>query len=452
VRGATAVAGALLAGGLLFGSALRPSTTGDPPARRVVLISIDTLRADRLGAYGAARPTSPTLDALARGGARFASCVAAAPWTPPSHVAMLTGLYPSRNGVQAVTDQLRPGVATLAGEMRAHGFATAAVIASDLVIPCTRCRQDFDSVTEIPSRGDQVNGGPVVVDSGEDVTNAALDWLRMHGARDRFLLFLHYYDVHSDYRPRPAIALRFGADPHNLEPGNNRFLIDNRMNADLPRPAIEQMRRLYDGEIRQLDEVLRGLFDFLQAHGLWEGTLIVVTADHGEEFLEHGGLLHGRTLYEELLHVPLILSGPGIPRGRVVPNVVSLVDLAPTILEAVGVPAGSTLDGHSLMPLLAGDDRSWQNRAASEADQEHRKRMLRAGNLKLIEDRSSGAELYDLASDPGERHNVAADRPAVVADLALAFQRMLPASAPHGPEILSDEARQRLRALGYLDE
>ncbi|HEY2387158.1 MAG TPA: sulfatase [Candidatus Binatia bacterium] len=447
------VAAALLVGAaLLCGAALRADVTGVLPARRVVLVSIDTLRPDHLGAYGAPRATSPTLDALAAEGTRFTTCVAPAPWTPPSHVSMLTGLYPSRTGVRGVRDELRPGVHTLAAMLRARGFLTAAVIASDLVLPCARCREDFESVTEIPWRGDGSPSSPVIVDSGVEVTRAAERWLATRAPADRFLLFVHYYDVHSDYRPRPEMARRFGADPGNLEPGDNRWLIDNREHGAVSPAALTQMQRLYDGEIRQLDDVLRGLFAYLRARGLWEGTLVVVTADHGEEFLEHGGLLHGRTLYEELVRVPLILRGPGVPRGRVVRHVASLVDVVPTILAAVGVPPPDALDGRSLLPLVAGDDVRWADRAASEADQTRRKRMVRVGPLKLIRDEAGGDELYDLRDDPGERRNLAAERPREVAELAAAMASMLAGAAPAAPPTLDDDTRARLRALGYLDE
>jgi arylsulfatase A-like enzyme len=448
-----AVAAALLIGAaLLEGTALRDGGAGALPARRVVLVSIDTLRPDHLGAYGAARATSPTLDELAADGARFAKCVAPAPWTPPSHVSMLTGLYPSRTGVRSVGDELRPGVHTLAATLRERGFQTAAVIASDLVLPCARCREEFESVTEIPWRGDGSPDSPVIVDSGDAVTNAAERWLAARRPDDRFFLFVHYYDVHSDYRPRPDMARRFGADPADLEPGDNRWLIDKRDHGDVSPAALAQMQRLYDGEIRQLDDVLRNFFAYLRAHGLWEGTLIVVTADHGEEFLEHGGLLHGRTLYEELVRVPLILRGPGVPRGRVVPHVVSTVDVVPTILAAVGAPPPDGLDGRSLLPLLAGDDRRWADRAASEADQTHRKRMVRVGPLKLIHDDETGDELYDLRDDPGERRNVAAERPREVADLAATMASTLAGAAPAGAPRLDDATRERLRALGYLND
>jgi len=442
----------LLVVGLQSSMAYLRGSSDALPARSVVLISIDTLRPDRLGAYGYDRPTSPTLDALAADGARFAACVAPAPWTPPSHISMLTGLYPSRTGIRAVSDDLRPEVHTLAEEMRARGFHTAAVVGSDLVLPCARCRAGFDSLTEVPWRGNPDGQGPVVADRGDDVTAAAVHWLDARDARDRFFLFVHYYDVHSDYRPRPAMALRFGADPNDMEPGNTTYLIDRRESSDIPVRDQEQMKRLYDAEVRQLDELLRTLFDSLKARNLWSDTLIVVAADHGEEFLEHGGLLHGRTLYEELVHVPLIMRGPGVPHGRVISHVVSLVDLMPTILDAVGAPPRDGLTGRSLLPMLTGADRDWVERAASEADQTRRKRMVRVGNLKLIEDRGTGYELYDLAQDPRERHNLAAERPEQVGVLAGEMRAVLTDGTPSATGTLDNATRERLRALGYLDE
>ncbi len=417
---------------------------------KVILISIDTLRADHLGAYGYSRPTSPTLDALAAQGARFTNCVAVSPWTLPSHVSMFTGLYPSHNGVTGTGTELKRHVRTLVDLLSQRDFATGAVIAADLVLPCRRCRSGFDSVTYFEWKAEPGSEGPSILDTGEDVTEAAIRWLDKNGEHD-FFLFLHYYDLHSDYAPKETFARAVGAKMENPQAGSHEYLLRHRDTGNLRPEEVEQAAALYDGEIRKVDSLLKEVLAFVKRRGWWDKTLIVVTSDHGEEFQEHGGLLHGRKMYEELLHVPLIIKGPGIPAGKVVPAVVQHTDIAPTILAATGTPLPEGLDGRSLLELVAGRERSWKNQAVAEADHFHRKQMARAESLKLIVDRSGAVELYDLESDPAEQTNLAAARPTAVARLKRLLPELLGAATNPAPaRPLSPRERQRLQALGYL--
>lgn len=428
-----------------------PAVTVD----HVLLISIDSLRADRLGASGYDRPTSPALDELAGRGTSFTTCVATSPWTPPSHTSMLTGLYPARHGIYHSRDDMRAGVKPLAALLRARGFQTAAIIAADLVLPCNACRDAFDSVEYFSWRGDS-KSGPEIVDRGKSVTSAAINWLSKHSS-ERFFLFVHYYDVHCDYSPDAEYARLLGADPHRLEVGKTSYLTRRRLpesRAKMPVSAadLKQISRLYDAEIRQLNAQLERLFRHLRTAKLEDRTLVIVTADHGDEFLEHGGFLHGKTMYEELLHVPLLVAGPGIPRGRRVDAVVSLVDIAPTILDATGRPSRAEMDGRSLLPLLEGSS-DWQEQVGAQASHRRTKKMARDGNFKLIADRSGREELYDLEHDPGERFNLIDRRPEVRARLKHLMSELLEDAdrSPDATPTLSEEYKERLRILGYLD-
>ena len=224
------------------------------------------------------------------------------------------------------------------------------------------------------------------------------------------------------------------------------------------------LRELYDAEIRQLDDVLATFFVTLEEQGLLRDTLIALTSDHGEEFQEHGGLLHGRTQYQELLAVPLILRGPGIPRGRVVTEPVSLVDLVPTILEVLGLPAAGPVDGVDLSPSWADPARPLPERLLfGEADHGNvvggqpvidSKRMVRLGHEKLCTDRiARREELYDLERDPAERDDLSAREPGRVALLSAALARHLAAQAPsqENRTELSEEQLELLRILGYVE-
>lgn len=433
---------------LALAGCLAATTPEAAPVRRVILISIDTLRADRLGAYGYPRPTSPVLDRFASDGTRFATCIAASPWTLPSHISMLTGLYPARHGAIHVRRPLRTGVPMLSDVLRDQGFRTAAIVASDLVLPDDRCRRSFEHYHEIDWRGSAP--GPWILNTGAEITTEATTWLETLESEDPFFLFLHYYDVHSDYLAEPRFRTLLGA-ADDLEPGSSPFLTKNRKDGSVTETQRQQAERLYDAEIRQLDTRLGTLFDTLRRLDLWNRTLIIVTSDHGEEFQEHGRLLHGRALYEESMHVPLLMRGPGIPQGRVITGLTSHVDITPTILAATGATFDTPVDGSSLLPALAGVDTDRPEFVVSEAAHGGKVRMIRTARFKLIDHRDRADELFDLQHDPEERINIIErerERHAVLARQLASTGRDLPQN-PAGRLTTTD--RERLRVLGYVD-
>jgi arylsulfatase A-like enzyme len=424
---------------------------GPEPARdpRIVLVSIDTLRADHLGCYGYGRPTSPALDALAAGGVLFQDVTSPSPWTLPAHASLLTGLYPSRHGLKSHEVYLPSSVATLPSILARHGFATAAVVNSHNLGPrfgLDRGFQEFSYVEEVADQREP----------SRSVTDRALDWWRRHPGGKLFL-FVHYYDVHSDYRSRPEYEEPFVQPYVGKADGTTAQLMDYRAGkvALGPRDA-PHLVDLYDAGIRQMDEELSRLWAGL-APG--EPTLLVVTSDHGEEFFERGGVLHGRTQFQEVVRVPLILRGAGLPAAARIAAPVSLLDIMPTVLAVAGapVPEPLALDGVDL-------SRHWrasggpprERHLFGEADHTNVElditRAVRHGSHKLHFNRLTGEQaLFDLAADPEERTDVAGAQPAVVADLRAHLDRFLklrPEATT--PVQLTPQEQERLRSLGYV--
>jgi arylsulfatase A-like enzyme len=423
------------------------------PPRNLVLISIDTLRADFLGTYGYERETSPTLDALASGGVVFESAMSAAPWTLPSHASLLTGLYPSRHGARGEDTALAAPVRTLAQLFADAGFETAAFVNSYYLSERYGFDRGFASFRYAPEFADKVGSSPI--------GDRAIGWLGRE-RREPFFLFLHFYDVHSSYRPLPYYARRLVRPYQGRANGSTRQLLAFRRGLfEIGEEDARHLADLYAAEILQLDDVLARVLQALDADGLRDRTLIVVTSDHGEEFLEHGGVAHGRTQYQELLRVPLILNGPGVANGVRIAEPVSLVDVLPTLAGIFGLAVPPDLDGADLSPLWRGRapealvERSLFGEADHNNAQPDLLRAVRRGRFKLVLDRASGeTELYDLERDPGETRDASADAPEVASRLRAELDAFLARRPDHTPQALpglADQERRGLEALGYLE-
>ncbi len=424
----------------------------DARPRNLLLISLDTLRADHLGCYGYGRPTSPFLDSLAAEGVVFDRAFSAAPWTLPSHTSLFTGLYPSQHGVKDEGFSVPKEIVTFPQSLGARGFATAAVVSAHFLDPRYGLDRGFERYIVVPTN--PRHGGAATT-----VSAHGLEWLAKEKGRP-FFLFLHYMDIHSDYAAAPRFESLFSAPYQGPVDGSTRQLrAFTRKQIAFDAADRARLVDLYDAEIRQLDGALETLFAKLRERGALEHTLVVVTADHGEEFFEHGGVLHGQSHYQELLHVPLILVGPGLPRGVRIDTPVSLVDLAPTLLALFEAPAPPALAGRDLAPLWRSRDASWPERDLfAEADRtvERRdtERAVIRGNWKLVLHRDTGErELYDLAADPREQVNLAQKDPERAARLAGELTSTL-ATEKHAPELppVSEDERRQLQALGYVGE
>ncbi len=436
----------------------------DPPAgpRDVVLIVIDTLRADVLSCYRNADPTSPNLEALAARGVLFEHAQASSPWTGPSVASLVTGRYPDELGIHELIDPLPERALTLAERFEAAGFHTGAVVSNNIVGPGFGQDQGYASfhLERYKSRRRDGSGDRRPVYTAERVTATALSWLEeaQQEGRTPFFLYVHYTDPHEPYVPPEPFRRAF---LHGAEaPGEEYMLTHAYLRPALPPEELAAVKAQYAGDVAFADHEIGRLLAALP-----ERALIVVTADHGEEFRDHGGFRHGHSLYQELVHVPLLLAGPGLPCGVRIATPVSHVDVLPTVLELAGLARGDErgevedgLAGRSLVGLIGGRA---PDHAPVHAVLEHegsRLLAVRAGRYKLIENSSSGKLLlFDLAADPGELQDLSAARPEVLARLREALrtrqEAILPAGVPaEGPASAEEtEARmEELRALGYV--
>ena len=397
-----------------------------PPAdaTSVVLITIDTLRADRLGCYGHDAAATPNIDALASRGARFADARTCVPVTLPAHATILTGTYPPYhgirdNGVASLGDEAR----SLAEPFQEAGWATAAFVSAVVLDRRYGLDQGFDVYDGVPNRK-LLTGGLLEERRAERTVDACLEWLAQVGD-DPFFVWLHLFDPHTPYDPPPRFAARF-------------------------------RESLYDGEIAYVDEQLGRVFDALD-HRSAERTLVVLTADHGESLWEHGEETHGIFVYDSCLRVPLIVAGGGAPAGAVIETPVATVDVAGTIAEAVGLESLPASQGESLVPLL-GDGTIperpiyFENYGGYIGNRWSPLVGVTNGRRKVID--APAPELYDLVADPGETDNLYLDEPDVAKRLSAASQEMWRSITNRAPppavaRSMSASERQTLEQLGY---
>ncbi len=401
-------------------AALGCHSTALPAPQRIVLVSVDTLRADHVGCYGAPYARTPQLDTIAAQGVRFAAAFSPVPLTLPAHATLLSGRDPLAHGVRHNSiHRLPPGVPTLAERLSAAGYATAAVVGARVL------ERRFGLERGFSRYDDEVRGRPrgptgFAERPADEVVDAALAWLAT--APDRFFLWVHLYDPHRPYAPPAGFASGFASRP-------------------------------YDGEIAFADAEIGRLLAGVRARWGDAGLLVVATADHGESLGEHGELTHGYSLYDATQRVPLVMRGPAVPEGRTFLPPVSLADVAPTILALAGAPALEGATGRDLVPWLRGssDDGAaiYLETLATQLDFGWSPLLaIRTDRFKYV--RAPRPELYDLDADPGETRDLAAERPDTVQalDAKLAVRVAAGGAAPD-PVELDAATRAELRALGY---
>jgi arylsulfatase A-like enzyme len=443
--------------------------TAPPQARgaSVLLVTIDTLRADHLGAWGYERATSPGLDRLAREGIRFANAAGPSSWTLPSHASMLTGLEPAEHGVQHPQAALPPSAPTLATRLQAAGYETFAAVSHVYLGHRWGFDRGFDTFDE--SAAEESPHTPVA----EKVVDSALAWLKDRGPEeDPFFAWLHIFDPHWDYSPPEPFASRFDPDYDGPFDGSYEtlrpFIRALAPAGSTPPPLaprdLEHLEALYEGEIAYVDHHLARLFEHLRASGLLADMLVVVASDHGEEFMEHGSLEgHQWTLYEEVVHVPFILRLPGRAwAGTVVERHVSTVGLADTVLELLGLPGGN----RSLVDVVQGkgdpEAATLLSLTANPVDPRTGRRTpariqgLRGPGWKFLRHSDGRREFYDAIAEKGEQENRADADATAVARLEARLERrlsLLERLPDAGTRRMSvDEAlRERLRKLGYAE-
>lgn len=440
-------------------AALVACTATPPPPRRIVLVVIDTLRADRLGAYGSTRGLTPYLDALAERAVVFRNAWSTAPYTRPAVASLFTSRFPSAHGVTDFTGlALAESEVTLAEVLSGRGWRTGAVLGTPVPDRRSGFAQGFDTYDE-PKQSKR-NGTLLRV-----MTFAALPALI---AQDTSFLYLHYMDPHPPWAPPSQLLAR--TDPGSPAPDpvqlTRAMMVANLVPPDAPTRAA--MEAVYDAEVAAVDLELRALFEFLGKQRFLESTVVVITADHGEGFGAHGHFGHANTLYEELIRVPLLMVLPGQSTGRVVDEPVSLIDVAPTLLDLAGIEAPASFEGRSLRPLFEAGlvDRlaarfspgapviSELPNLPTQAKAGVRPRhtlAIRQGNRKVVRAFDGTHEAFDLAHDPIEQRPdpTGEDRLTTALDEFVARHAAVPAAPKRA---VDPETASRLQALGYVTD
>jgi arylsulfatase A-like enzyme len=435
----------------------------------ILLITIDALRADHLGAYGYPRQTSPNIDRLAGEGVRFQRAVSQWPLTSPSFAAMMSSTYGHTNGLMRTTAQRMPDRALMLAELlRAGGYDTWAAVGNVNLARAFNFDQGFEIYRELWREDDQRRT--------ELTTRSGLELLDRASNGRPFFLWLHYFDPHARYQPPKPFDGMFVNDAHFDASWRVPLLTQKRWdiggissNVNLGREdRVAYYIAQYDAEIRSVDSQVGILMQALKARGLDGRTLVVVTADHGESLGDHNYFFeHGRFPYDDCVHVPLIFHGPGVAKaGEVVRSPVELIDLAPTLLDLAGLPPNPEAEGKSLRRLLDGEragDPRWQYAFTESGFAQNYQRSITSERYKLVFVPDAGdrrvmqgreLELYDLQEDPGETKNLIDERPQVAAPLERRLQQWIVeggggAGIPTAARIDS-QAEEQLRSLGYI--
>src|SRR6266852_5078371 len=410
----------------LLSSASTAFAAGNP-APNVVVITIDTLRPDHLGCYGYKQIRTPNIDALAADGVRFERAYTAVPVTLPSHTVIFTGTYPIYSGMHDfAANKLNPAQPTLASVLKEHGYVTGAVVASAVLDSRFGLNRGFDFYYDhFDFNRLQESNLEEMERPGNLVADVTLDWLGKNYSK-KFFVWMHLYDPHYPYRP-PA--------PY----------------------AAEYKDRPYDGEIAFADAQVGRLIRFLKSKGLYANTLIILSGDHGESLGEHGEKTHGFFIYNATLHVPFLIHLPGAASPRVVPDLVSLADMMPTVLQTLKVNIPSQVQGRNLLPLIRTKEHDDARSLYAETflPRLHfnwsELRGVETTNYHFID--APKPELYDLAKDPGETQNLFAEKKAVGEEMRARLAALIRQYSA-GQELaqktgLDPALMERLKSLGY---
>lgn len=426
----------------------------------VLLISIDTLRADHLSCYGYIRNTSPNIEKIARQGTLFTQAISPASWTTPAHMSIFTSLYPIRHNVLNTKTKLDDDIITLAQVLQKNGYATYACVSAPSMLPAdlgfSRGFDVYDDYTvgfdldvnlfKLNDLYGGQNDHPIC-----PLTHTMATTFLKKNLDSKFFLFVHYWDVHGDYDAPEPYKKMFDKDYEGDFDGSQKCI--KKIKPGITKRDLEHMVARYDGEIRYVDDYIGKLMDKLKELGLLDNTLIVLTADHGEEFLEHGGNWHGKTLYEEVIHVPLIMRYPSsIPQNKIITTPVSTVSIMPTILDILNIPLRYQVQGESLLALIRGKTKGPIKPIYSEVTL-NGLRAIRIDDFKLIYDFQNGSkQLFNLKMDKEERENLIEEEINVARDLENRLLTWIEASGSSTKEAakLDEETKQRLKSLGYL--
>ena len=438
------------------------STEVQPP-RGIILISLDTLRADHLGIYGYHRNTTPYIDAFARENIIFENAVVQSACTLPSHMSIMTSLYPSSHGVQSETQRLSEEHVTLAELVRKGGYKTAAFADGAFMRGVYGFNKGFDLYD-----GDKREGIACILPK-------AKKWLEENKSNP-FFLFVHCYDIHDPYTPPPPYDSIF----HDFTYTGNFIPTTQNMQAaawrrkEVHDEDLRHIKALYDGGIRYTDEKIGAFLSFLHDAGLKDNTLIIITSDHGEEFQEHGSFLHWKLYFRPNLHVPLIMHIPGFPKKEIrINELVQSIDIFPTILDSADLPPYKKAQGKSLVPLikrkssiirhalwrlfhpLNGNEKTaFAEHKESKGKKRHDYSII-TGHYQMIYSVSPKAtHLFNIKDDHLAQNDIAKERQAVLDGMMSQFNAMYGVLPRHRAPtfILDEQTSEQLQALGYIDD
>lgn len=460
----------------------------------VVLISLDTLRADHLGCYGYSRNTSPNIDRIARNGTIFKNAIAQAPWTAPSHISLFTSTYPIQHGVESYSNlrKLSRRFVTLAERLKESGYITAGFTGGAFMSGEIGFDRGFDVYNDISNKK-----GDIKYSSGY-----VFDWLSQN-YKEKFFLFIHCFDIHQYNPPEPYNKLFCPNYQGKIKPSKELvFKINDSYGGffeTLSKEDVEFIISLYDGAIAYVDSFIGKLVEKLKEHNIYDRTIIIITSDHGEAFNEHGKTGHGFILYDELIRIPLVMKGPGIPKKMEIEQTVRQIDIMPTILELLDIHLNNEgrllenrqfikflnflkktkqkpvfkktplnklcsfiidsfekekIQGKSLVPLINGKEKTnlyafttsgftelvsvrtneWKLILKQETDEKRLREILdehkMSGHEKLLAEWKGKNELYNIKKDPFERNNLIDVYPDIAQRLEGEIREFLKSHAP----------------------
>jgi len=430
------------------------------PPEGIILISLDTLRADHLGTYGYHRNTSPYIDAFAKESVVFENAVVQSPWTLPSHMSIMTSLYPSSHGVLEKNNRLADEHVTLAELLRAKGYKTAAFADGAFMKGSYGFKQGFDIYD-----GDNWIGIARILPK-------AKKWLKENKSNP-FFLFIHCYDIHDPYAPPPPYDTIFH-DFHytgNFVPSTKKMQAAAWRRLEVNDEDVLHIKALYDGGIRYTDEKIGEFLSYLQELGIKDSSIVIITSDHGEEFKEHGSFLHWKLYFRPNLHVPLIMHMPNYPKKDIrIRELVQSIDILPTILDSAHLPPHSKAQGRSLLPLIRQNStflrRSWWRifhsfrkkedfSFAEGKDKKSDDYSIIKGNYQLMYDlESKSTRLFNIKNDPLAQNNITDNHAALVKQLLSKLINMYTEIPKYKTSTftLDKQTREQLEELGYIND
>lgn len=444
------------------------------PPPNIVLIVVDTLRPDRFGSYGNSRGLTPFIDSLAARGYVFKNAYAQCTWTNPSVASIITSRYQSQHGIITFESVLADSEVTLAEELKQRGYNTGFFSANGLISRRMKFDQGYDGFKSLLVKGPGAEPQERIPERAPRINKEAMTWFdSLPKSSAPVFLHLHYMEPHHPYAPR-AEALEHIADggpPPDVERATSTAFFGHLL--PLEPDVLKNLQDVYDAEVLSIDFGIRSLFEDLEQRHLLDNAIVVITADHGEEFKEHGLIGHEKTLFEEVVRVPLIVLVPGHDERTDITQVVPLIDIAPTLVDFAGGTIPAAFEGQSLKGTLIADPSRWrwlpwggvqrsgeglaytelikgpERDAKRFTPHEH---AVIAGSRKLIVGLNGEHEFYDLAADPGEKNpNGLSD--AARADLQGIYDDIRTLAkehaAPHDKQVLDAETKERMRALGY---